>query len=169
MNQKNKNAQQWTMQHTLQSLHFYTFLKTNDDNALFSDIDVNIFTFFTFFIFLLLHITYFIPEVFSQEFSLRKLFPNDTWNIPSQISTQPFSHGGACTMPDLLWDIIGWKAVRMHKLNLVSWGKIDLVTRQDLGLSPLRCERLTRRSHWVLHLINEGLKQVTRTSELVLI
>ena len=53
----------------------------------------------------------------------------------------------------------------MHKLNLVSWGKIGLVTSHELGLSPLRCERLTRRSRWELHLINEGLKQVTRTSE----
>ena len=57
----------------------------------------------------------------------------------------------------------------MHKLDLVSWGKQDLVTRQDLGLSPLRCGRLTRRSRWELHLINEVTKQVTRTSELVLI
>ena len=57
----------------------------------------------------------------------------------------------------------------MHKMNLVSWGKLDLVTTHELGLSPLRCERLTRRSRWVPHLINEGLKQVTRTSELVLI
>ena len=40
-----------------------------------------------------------------------------------KISTQPFSHGGACTMPDSLWDIIGWKAVRMYKLDLVSLGK----------------------------------------------
>ena len=72
-------------------------------------------------------------------------------------------------MPDLLCDIIGWKAVRMHKLDLVSLGKQDLVTRQDLGLSPLRCERLTRRARWAFHLINEMTKQVTRTSELVLI
>ena len=72
-------------------------------------------------------------------------------------------------MPDSLCDIIGWKAVRMHKLDLVSLGKQSLVTRQDLGLSPLRCGRLTRRSRWELHLINGVTKQVTRTSELVLI